>query len=39
MGEITTGESHKKQNAGVVKAKKLSTRVDLTPLVFFTNKH
>jgi biopolymer transport protein ExbD len=33
MAEITTGESHNKQRVGVPKTKKLSTRVDLTPMV------
>jgi biopolymer transport protein ExbD len=33
MAEISTGESHTKQKVGVPKTKKLSTRVDLTPMV------
>src|SRR4249919_1303128 len=33
MAEISTGESHNKHKIGVQKAKKLSTRVDLTPMV------
>ena len=33
MAEISTGESHNKQRVGVAKTKKLSTRVDLTPMV------
>lgn len=33
MAEISTGENHKKRRVGVPKTKKLSTRVDLTPMV------
>lgn len=33
MAELSTGESHNKQRPGVPKSKKLSTRVDLTPMV------
>src|SRR4249919_2083555 len=33
MAEISTGESHNKHKIGVRKNKKLSTRVDLTPMV------
>lgn len=33
MAEITSGESHKRKLAGVAKTTKLSTRVDLTPMV------
>jgi biopolymer transport protein ExbD len=33
MGEITSGESQRKKGIGITKSKKLSTRVDLTPMV------
>jgi biopolymer transport protein ExbD len=33
MAEITSDKSHKKPTAGAAKSKKLSTRVDLTPMV------
>jgi biopolymer transport protein ExbD len=33
MAEISTCETHNKQRVGVPKTKKLSTRVDLTPMV------